>query len=70
MGLDELGDIPIDHPFRYHRELVTRHRYSQQWQHVLMAKGFPCHDLLAEPLHDQYQPIKTRSLNDCGSPPL
>ena len=50
MHLDELINVPIDHPFRHHCELVIAHRHSQQWQHVLMVKGFPRHNLPAEPL--------------------
>ena len=49
--LDELVDIPIRHPFRYHCELVFIRRNAQKWQHVRMAKSVPCHDLLAEHLH-------------------
>jgi len=26
--LDELIDVPIGHPFRYHRKLVVSHRHS------------------------------------------
>jgi hypothetical protein len=51
MGLDELVDVPIYHPLRYHRELVGVHCHTQQWQHVRMAKSFPRHNFLAEFLH-------------------
>jgi hypothetical protein len=51
MSLDELVDVPIYHPLRYHREMVGANCHTQQWQHVWMAKGPPCHNLLAEPLH-------------------
>ena len=30
--------------------MVLRHRHSYQRQHIWMPKGFPCHNLLAEPL--------------------
>jgi len=65
----ELVDVPIDHPFRYHRELVITHRHSQQWQNVLMVKGFPRYNLLAEPL--QYLiSISGSTYEDYGNPPL
>jgi hypothetical protein len=51
MRLDELVDVPIYHPLRYHYELVITHCHSQQWQHIRMVKGFPHHNLFAEPLH-------------------
>ena len=50
VSLDKLVDGPIDHPFRHHRELVVAHHHSQQWQYVLMAKGFPGEYFLTEPL--------------------
>ena len=50
-GLNEFVDVPFYHPLRYHRELVVTHCRTQQWQHVRMTKGFPRHNLLAEPLH-------------------
>ena len=48
---DELIDIPIHHPFRYHCELVFIRRNAHQRQHIWMAKGVPSHNLLAELLH-------------------
>jgi len=29
MHLDKLVDVPVDHPFRYHREVVLAHCHSQ-----------------------------------------
>jgi len=52
MGLDELGDVPIDHPFRNHRKEVFTHRHSQQWEYIRMAEDLPCHNFLAEHLCD------------------
>jgi len=53
MGLDELGDIPIDHPFRDHRKEPFPQRHSQQREHIRMAEGLPCHNFLAEHLRDR-----------------
>jgi len=47
---DELVDVPIYHPFRRHCKFSITHCCSQQRQHVWMAKRFPRHNLLAEPL--------------------
>ena len=52
MRLDELGDIPIDHPFRDHRKEIFPHRHSQQREYIRMAKGLPCYNFLAEHLCD------------------
>ena len=68
MRLDELGDIPIGHPFRHHYKLVVPHHHSQQWQRVLMMKSFPGHGLLAEPLRGWHQPVSTSSLRNWESP--
>jgi len=51
MCLDELVDVPICHAFWHHFELVITSDNSQQWQHILMAKGPPRHNPLAEPLY-------------------
>ena len=59
MNFNELLDIPIGHPFRYHYKLIATDRRSQQRQHIWMAKGSPRHNFLAEPLHEPqsaYQP--------------
>jgi len=53
MGLDELGDIPIDHPFRDHRKEPFPHRHSQQWEHIRMAEALPRYNFLAERLRDR-----------------
>ena len=29
--LHKLDDIPILHPLRYHRQLITGHRHTHQW---------------------------------------
>ena len=50
MRLDELVDIPTDHPFRHHCELVFAHRNAQKRQQIRMAKSGPCHNLFTEPL--------------------
>ena len=68
--LDELIYISIGHPFRCHHELVVAHHHSQQWQHVLMTKGFPRHDLLAEPLCGWRQPVSTSSLTNWKTHPF
>jgi len=47
---DELVDVPINHPFRRHCKFVIAHCRSQQRQHVRVAKRFPRHNFLAEPL--------------------
>jgi len=52
MCLDELDNIPIDHPFRNHRKEPFPHRHSQQWEHIWMAKGLPCDNFPAERLRD------------------
>ena len=48
--LDELVDVSIDHPFRYHRKMPIAHCHAQQWKHILVAEAFPRHNFLAEPL--------------------
>jgi len=53
MGLDELGDIPIDHPFRDHRKEPFPHRHSQQREHIRMAQALPRYNFLAERLRDR-----------------
>jgi len=50
MCLNEINNIPIDHPFRDHRKEPFPHHHSQQREHILMAEGPPCHDFLAERL--------------------
>ena len=50
MSFDELVDISVYHPLRYHRESVTPHCDSQQQKHVRVLKRSPCHDFFAEPL--------------------
>lgn len=54
MSHDVLADGSIYHPLRYHRKLVVVHRHSYQWHHVRVTKVFPCHDLLAELLQQDY----------------
>ena len=49
--LDELVNIAIHHPFRYHCKLGFIRRNTQKRQDIWMAKSAPCHNLLAEPLH-------------------
>jgi len=51
MRLDELADVPVDHPVRYHHKLAIRHCRSQQRQHIRVMEEFPRYSLLAEPLH-------------------
>ena len=52
MRFDELIDIPIRHPFRYHRELgFFIRRNTHKRQHIWVPKGIPLHNLLAEHLH-------------------
>ena len=51
MRFDELVDVTIYHPFRYHREVVVTHCNSQQGKHVWMAQRLPRHNFLAEPLN-------------------
>ena len=50
MCLDKLVDVTVDHPFRYHRELVIAHRHSQQWKYVRVTETLPRDDFIAEPL--------------------
>ena len=50
VGLEEIVDISILHPFRYHHKLVFLHRDTQKGEHVRMAKSVPCHNLFAERL--------------------
>jgi len=50
MCLDELDDIPIDHPFRNHREELFPHRHSQQREYIRMVEGLPRYNFLAERL--------------------
>ena len=51
MRPNELVDISVWHPIRYHRELSLRHQHSHQRQDIRMAKESPQDDLPAEPLH-------------------
>ena len=51
--LNELVDIPIDHPFRNHCKELFSHRHSQQREHIWMAEGPPCYNFLAECLRDR-----------------
>ena len=48
--LEELIDISILHPFRYHHELGFIHGSTQKRQHIWMVKSAPCDNLLAESL--------------------
>ena len=50
IGLDELVNVSVDHPFRRHRKMPVAHCHSQQWEYVWMAETFPRHHFLAEPL--------------------
>ena len=50
MCLDELDDIPIDHPFRNHRKEPFSHRHSQQREYIRMVEGLPRYNFLAERL--------------------
>jgi len=50
MCLDKIVDISIRHPVGYHRKPSLGHRHSDKRQDIWMTKGFPCYDLLAEPL--------------------
>jgi len=50
--LDEINNIPIDHPFRNHRKESFPHRHSQQREHVWMVKALPRYNFLAERLRD------------------
>jgi len=52
MCLDELVNIPIPHPLRYHCELGIIHCNPQQLQYIWMAKSVPRHNLFAEPLRE------------------
>ena len=53
MCLDELDDIPIDHPFQNHRKKPFPHCHSQQREHIRMAEAPPCYNYLAECLCDR-----------------
>ena len=48
---DELINIPIHHPLRYHCKLSFIRRDTQKRQDIWMGKSAPCHNLLAESLH-------------------
>ena len=50
VGLDELVNIPINHPFRYHREFVFVRCNTQERQHIWMTKSVPGYNLLAKHL--------------------
>ena len=52
MSFYEFIGIPIRHPFRYHRELISSCRDSQQRQDVLVVESLPDRDPLVEPLRD------------------
>ena len=68
MCLDELDDIPIDHPFRNHREESFPHRHSQQRKHIRMLEALPRHNFLAERLrdHSDHQFFDTPLLETLG----
>ena len=57
MCLDELIDVPIDHPFRDHCKEPLLHRHPQQREHVWMAEGLPCYNFFAERLRDHSDDI-------------
>ena len=61
MYLDKLVDVAVDHPFRYHREMVIAHCHPQQWKNVRVAEALPCYNFLAEPLCNQSAPLDTLS---------
>jgi len=71
MCLNELLDIPIDHPFRNHREEPFPHCHSQKREHIRMVEGSPCYNFLAEHLHDHndYQPFDTHFRKALGGDP-
>ena len=55
MLLDELLDVPIVHPLRYHcKAPVTRCR-PQQREHIRMVETLPHDDFLAESLRNHNQ---------------
>ena len=68
--LDKLVDVPVCHPFGYHREVAIAHCHSQERGHIRMAKGFPQHNLVAEPLRDCGQLLTTHSWQAFGGDPL
>jgi len=71
MRPDELGDIPIDHPFRNHRKEPFSHRHSQQREYIRMAEALPRYNFLAERLrdHGDHQLFNTHFWQALGGDP-